>query len=171
MNVKDHIAPIICIAGLMLMLCTAPRAETRTIALPAEASDGQQARLLPIVNEHNTFLPDQVKWTLLPKGSAADWPISFDVKLMRGRHSACETHSMPRRIVCDLSRSASCSFSWLMSHELLHAIGMAHRPGGIMDPVCSGHYQGVDPETIAEVGRHYRPVINADQVVILGRTQ
>jgi predicted Zn-dependent protease len=168
MNLRDHISPLAIIAGLMLLLfCTEPaRSQDRTIALPVEATDYEQAKVLQAVNEWNAALAGAVRWVLIDRRdwAKADWQISFDSSKLVERDSACETHFLERRIYCNPRsfvsnpmRPTPCNFAGTISHELGHAVGLQHIDSNrsLMRSTCPIYQVPIDAETLAQVRRIY----------------
>jgi hypothetical protein len=137
------------IVALMPSPCKAQNPPARAIALSADATDYDQAKLLLAVNEWNVALRGSVRVTALRKGEvlAADWRVTF-VPNLASNHG-CDANFITGTIRCRWGVSAG-QFLPLLRHEIGHLLGLTHTAGTVMDPDCCVSMQSIDERSAAK---------------------
>ncbi len=136
------------IVALLPSPCRAQNLPTRAIALSADATDYEQAKLLQAVNEWNLALRGRAKVTALEKGTgaAADWRVIFVANLPHD--SGCDANFITGTIRCRWGISSG-QFLPILRHEIGHLLGLIHEAGTVMDPACCVSMQSIDEQSAA----------------------
>lgn len=147
----------IIIVGLMAIIaflpgdCRAADPQPKVIKLTIDPQsqwrDYEKAKILQAVNEWNAALEGVVRFEMTPEGGRLIY-ISLTTRLINST-SYVAGENFPNRIAYYVNAVPAGALTAIMRHELGHALGLGHVPGGVMDQTCCATMQSIDPLSVA----------------------